>query len=109
MAKKSKTAQNIHILCNKLILKIFIIIIILLYNFFLIYLFLIYGEQFEKNYNFIDSFVIYMCIEGGMEIIYSDSEMETIKAGESVLVPAALKTLQLRPMGESKVLEIYIK
>ena len=50
-----------------------------------------------------------MCVEGGIEIIYSDSEMETIKAGESVLVPAALKTLQLRPMGESKVLEVYIK
>jgi hypothetical protein len=44
-----------------------------------------------------------------MEIIYSDNEMETIKAGESVLIPASLKNLQLRPVGESKVLEIYIK
>ena len=71
---------------------------------------LIHFEQpVEKDFNFIDSFVIYMCIEGGVEIIHSESEMETIRAGELVLVPAALKTLQLRPIGESKVLEVYIK
>jgi mannose-6-phosphate isomerase len=68
-----------------------------------------FDKPVEKDFNFIDSFVIYMCIEGGMEIIYSGSLMETIKVGESVLVPAALKDLQLRPVGESKVLEIYIK
>ena len=68
-----------------------------------------FDQPVEKDFNFIDCFVIYMCIEGGMEIVYSDSEMETIKAGESVLIPASLKNLVLRPMVESKVLEVYIR
>jgi mannose-6-phosphate isomerase len=68
-----------------------------------------FNQPVEKDFNFIDSFVIYMCIEGGMEIVYSDSQMETLRVGESVLIPAALKSLQLRPLGESKVLEVYIK
>ncbi len=68
-----------------------------------------FDQPVEKDFNLIDSFVIYMCVEGGMEIIYDENKMERIKAGETVLVPASLKTLQLRPAGESKVLEIYIR
>jgi len=68
-----------------------------------------FDKPVEKDFNFIDSFVIYMCIEGGLEIIYTESEMETIKAGESVLIPAALKDIKLRPQGEAKVLEVYVR
>jgi len=68
-----------------------------------------FDQPVEKDFNFIDSFIIYMCVEGGMEIIYAENEMESLQAGESVLSPAALNSLQLKPLGEAKVLEVYIK
>jgi len=68
-----------------------------------------FDQPVEKDFNFIDSFIIYMCVEGGMEIIYAENEMESLQAGESVLIPAALNSLQLKPLGEAKVLEVYIK
>ena len=44
-----------------------------------------------------------------MEIVYSDTEVETVRAGETVLIPAVLKNVYLRPLGEAKVLEVFIK
>ena len=63
----------------------------------------------EKDYNFIDSFVIYMCTSGSVKIQYSESEEILISFGETVLIPAEIKNLKLIPMYESKLLEIYIR
>ena len=53
-----------------------------------------------------DSFLIYMCVEGEVEIstkLFS----EQIKKGETVLLPAAIKTYQIT--GENaKLLEVYV-
>jgi len=62
----------------------------------------------EKDFNLIDSFVIYMCIEGEVGITYTGG-VETIKKGETVLIPADLKNLAIVPTEASTLLEIYIK
>lgn len=66
-------------------------------------------QPVEKDFNMIDSFVIYMCMEGTAGITYGKGEIETIKKGETILIPAELKNLALIPTEASTLLEVYIK
>ena len=59
----------------------------------------------DKDYSEIDSFVIYMCVEGSVDLI-SEEETYTINTGETLLLPAAIKTIQLKA-ADAKVLEVY--
>ncbi len=68
-----------------------------------------FDQPVEKDYNYIDSFVILICLEGNLTIRYSQSEALQVEKGETVLVPAELKNIILQPSIESKVLEVYIK
>lgn len=68
-----------------------------------------FNKPEEKDYNFIDSFVIYMCLEGKINILYGLGLSESLVAGETVLIPASLKNLNLIPVGTAKALEVYIK
>jgi mannose-6-phosphate isomerase len=63
----------------------------------------------EKDFSFIDSFVIYMCVEGNCMIRSPDTDRVSLNFGQTVLIPAALKTLELMPEEKTKILEIYIK
>lgn len=63
----------------------------------------------EKDYYFIDSFIIYMCLEGKFDINYGPKLSESMAAGETVLIPAAIKNLNLVPQGTARALEVYIK
>ena len=63
----------------------------------------------EKDFNLIDSFVIYMCMGGAVGIAYGKGEVEVIKKGETILIPAELKNLALIPTEASTLLEVYIK
>ncbi|MCP4311370.1 MAG: mannose-6-phosphate isomerase [Bacteroidetes bacterium] len=65
-------------------------------------------QPVEKDYNLIDSFVIYMCMEGETGIIYPGGA-ETIKKGETILIPADLKNLAIVPTRPTTLLEVYIK
>lgn len=67
-----------------------------------------FDQAILKEYHKLDSFVIYMCIDGEFEIEYYESEKITIKKGETVLIPAVIEHLSLNPVVPSKVLEIYI-
>jgi len=67
-----------------------------------------FDQNIEKDYNLIDSFVIYMCIDGEFELEYYESEKQRIKKGETVLIPSAIEHLTLTPVIPSKLLEIYI-
>ncbi|WP_159947918.1 type I phosphomannose isomerase catalytic subunit [Polaribacter septentrionalilitoris] len=55
-----------------------------------------------------DSFVIYMCVEGKVELTYKNQK-ESLKMGETILVPAAIKELQISSEKQSELLEVYIK
>jgi mannose-6-phosphate isomerase len=51
------------------------------------------------------TFTVYMCVEGSFEIEY-EGEKFKYKKGDTILIPAAMKTFELN--GEASVLEIYI-
>ncbi|MDX9883814.1 MAG: mannose-6-phosphate isomerase [Prolixibacteraceae bacterium] len=68
-----------------------------------------FNQSIEKDYNNIDSFVIYICLEGNYEIAY-EGGTEMVSQGETVLIPAALENLKLIPKsGAVKLLEVYIE
>ena len=67
-----------------------------------------FDQKMDKDYNQLDSFVIYMCLEGKFEIEYYESEKITIEKGETVLIPAVIEHLILNPVVQSKLLEVYI-
>jgi mannose-6-phosphate isomerase len=62
----------------------------------------VYKEYFSN-----DSFVVYICIEGEFLIRWDDNS-EKVAKGETVLLPAMIKEVSLEPLGEAKLLEIYI-
>ncbi|WP_321318532.1 type I phosphomannose isomerase catalytic subunit [Labilibaculum sp.] len=62
----------------------------------------------EKDYIELDSFVIYMCLEGEMIITCGEDSL-TVEKGESVLIPAIINNLTLTPKTKTKILEVYIK
>ncbi len=68
-----------------------------------------FDKPIEKDYNLIDSFVIYMAIEGQFIIKPLDTEAVEVNKGESVLLPAVVKNLELEPKEQAKILEVYIK
>ena len=62
----------------------------------------------EKDYNKLDSFVIYICMEGELQIV-TESGSEVIKKGETILIPAAIENVRLIPVSAgAKLLEVYI-
>ena len=60
-----------------------------------------------KNISELDSFVIYMVVEGNCKLKYEEGEIG-MKLGETVLVPASLGNVVIEPNGKSKLLEIFI-
>ena len=65
-------------------------------------------QPVDKDFNMIDSFVIYMCMEGSVKINYKGG-LENLSKGETILIPAELKNLSLIPEENSTLLEVYIK
>lgn len=68
---------------------------------------LLLNKPLKKEYYFIDSFVVYICIEGEFTIRW-DGETETVVKGETVLLPAMIKEVVLEPIGEAQLLEVFI-
>lgn len=64
-------------------------------------------KAMEMDYFFLDSFVLYVCLQGGCNIEYPWGN-ETIKKGETILLPAEIKNVKLIPAGQCKLLETYI-
>jgi mannose-6-phosphate isomerase len=63
----------------------------------------------ERDHHNIDSFVIYMCVDGKFEIQYNQNEKETLVKGETVLLPAEIKKIRLIPAKDTRLLEVYIE
>jgi mannose-6-phosphate isomerase len=70
--------------------------------------FLIIKGTLKKNYVLLDSFVIYICVDGSLELNHND-ESYSLKKGETMLLPASIDTIELKSLSEkSKLLEVYI-
>ncbi len=64
----------------------------------------------EKHYHQLDSFVIYMCLDGECVIAYDKDKAEVVRKGETILVPAVIENFTIIPRnGSTRLLEIYIK
>ncbi|WP_047550229.1 type I phosphomannose isomerase catalytic subunit [Psychroserpens sp. Hel_I_66] len=64
------------------------------------------NDAFVKNYANLDSFVIFMCVEGSATITAGGTS-ETINMGETILLPAATNDI-LFSSNNAKLLEVYV-
>jgi len=69
-----------------------------------------FDKPIEIDYGRIDSFVVYMAVGGKTEIFSpAIDEPVIINKGETVLIPAELKEIELKPIGgEAKLIEVYM-
>ncbi|MGA1978219.1 MAG: type I phosphomannose isomerase catalytic subunit [Bacteroidales bacterium] len=66
-----------------------------------------FNERIVKDYNLIDSFIIYICAEGRF-LIRWEGNSEPVFKGETVLLPAMIKDVVLEPSEDSVLLEVLI-
>ncbi|NOZ47189.1 MAG: mannose-6-phosphate isomerase [Chlorobi bacterium] len=66
-------------------------------------------KTITKEFHSIDSFKIYMCIDGKLKLTGKDIQPTDLLKGETVLIPAIIDELVLEPIEESKLIEIYIE
>lgn len=66
------------------------------------------NSAIEKDYNNLDSFVIYICLEGEL-IVETESGAEKVQKGETILIPASIESVLIKPVTPLvKLLEVYI-
>lgn len=73
---------------------------------------LCFNQEIGRDYAPLDSFVTYMCVEGEATVYSADCDQPPIRIakGETVLIPACLNDIQLKPLSSSvKLLETYIQ
>ena len=63
-------------------------------------------SQLEKNYEKLDSFVIYMCVEGSFTL-ECNNELMMVNKGETVLLPASIMAVKLSSE-KATILEVYL-
>jgi mannose-6-phosphate isomerase len=61
-----------------------------------------------KDYSNLDSFVIYVCVEGEFTV-KADGEEYPVKMGDSILLPKTISNVQLETITGFKILESYIE
>jgi mannose-6-phosphate isomerase len=66
-----------------------------------------FNKPLRQDYYGLDSFVLYICIDGDFTIKW-DGSSEKVTKGETVLLPAMISEVTLEPVGEAKILEVYI-
>ena len=66
-------------------------------------------KSFDRTYNDIDSFVVFLCVEGQGKVIVENHKIPMIM-GETLLIPSVIKNIQLESdHSDMKLLEVYIK
>jgi len=69
---------------------------------------LVLSEPHRRDYSTLDSFVIFICLEGNGTIRTADDYLCKIKIGDSILIPASYDSLEIVPDGNLKLLETYV-
>ena len=67
-----------------------------------------FNKPLRKDYEELDSFVIYICLEGKTKLEWDEGKLEMVP-GDAVVKPAILRNIGLFPDVSSKLLEVYIK
>ncbi len=67
-----------------------------------------FDRTIDKDIYHLDSFVIFICLEGEYAIGYNTGT-ERVKKGETVLIPASLNQFRLEPLSNNvKLLEVHV-
>lgn len=67
-----------------------------------------FDAAIKKDYTALDSFVIYMAVDGNFSVNYGNHQSLQVQRGETVLLPNVLKHVTIEPQGTAKLLEVYI-
>ncbi|MBK9355833.1 MAG: class I mannose-6-phosphate isomerase [Bacteroidales bacterium] len=67
-------------------------------------------KALAKDYSELDSFVIYVCVEGSVTVVHNGlTEAQVrISQGEALLLPASIDRADIIPSMPSRILEVYI-
>lgn len=66
-------------------------------------------EEITCDYSELDSFVIFICVEGSCRLTDDNQNEIILRAGETVLLPAAVQEVTIVPEGQRvKLLETYV-
>ena len=66
------------------------------------------SQPLKREYSELDSFVIYTCVQGNSEIAYPHGKV-SLRMGECLLIPNEINDILIRPSGESRILETFIR
>lgn len=64
-------------------------------------------QTIQRDYYYLSSFVMFICIEGRFTIESEGNEAVEVSLGESVLIPAETREISLIPTGTARLLEVY--
>ena len=67
-----------------------------------------FNQNITRHYTSIDSFVVYMCLEGNFVIEFS-GEKTIVNKGDTILIPSCIDELSLIPDSEVTLLEVYVE
>lgn len=65
-------------------------------------------EEITCDYSELDSFVIFICVEGACHMMDNEGNEIDLQAGETVLLPATTQGLSIVPQEKVKLLETYV-
>ena len=68
---------------------------------------LAFDQVLKLHYEELDSFIILICVAGST-VVDDGNTQEILKTGETMLIPAILDNLIMKPDKECKILEVYI-
>lgn len=68
-----------------------------------------YSKPIKKNYEELDSFVVYIVSEGSMQLHWGENESMDIGKGDVILLPAILNEIEIFPTPNASLLEVFIK
>lgn len=65
-------------------------------------------EEITCDYSELDSFVIFICVEGACRLVDNENNEVALQAGETVLLPASTQEVKIVPDKSVKLLETYV-
>ena len=67
------------------------------------------AQSLRKDYSELDSFVLYICVEGASDLVYHHGDILQLNLGEAILIPASMQEIIINPKENTKILEVYIQ
>ena len=65
-------------------------------------------EDITCDYSELDSFIVFICVEGACLMMDNEGNEISLQAGETVLLPATTQALSIIPQEKVKLLEAYV-